>query len=435
MIEALKILNPLWYYNLKSKTPQEFYFPDYCQLSYKEKLLINVDATYETLSNLDSAYQAFKKGIIRIESSNKKDLGPSLSIKDQYHFVAKNFHRGWSVYFLIQRILLLKNPIKEIHAFISCISIKRNNIYLQVAEQDLKKTTFTTSPKVSIILPTLNRYEFLKDVLVDLSRQSIPPFEIIIVDQSNPKVENFYNSFMQLPLNIIYQDFKGQWTARNEAIKVSSGDYILFIDDDSRIDHDWIEQHLHCIYHFGSDISAGVSINNKSYRDTEKTFFHWAEEFDSGNAMVRRSVFSHVGLFDNSFDGFRMGDAEFGLRSYLAGLKSISNPFASRIHVPSNKGGMRYWGTRNSFKPISFLNSRPDPGVLYFFNRYFEKKYLCSFLLARIFLSYIPSTLKKTLLGSFIGLLLFIIFSPVWGLTLFLNWKKIRKFKPTIQIL
>jgi glycosyltransferase involved in cell wall biosynthesis len=433
MIEALKLLHPLWYFNVRSKSQKELYFPDYKQLTEEEKLLIKVDGTYESLNAADSGFQAFKKGIIKNDSSNKISYPSTGSIKDQYHFVARYFHKGWSLYFLIHRILKLQNPIKEIIAFTSSLSIKRNLLYDCIADQLPKKIVFTTNPKVSVILPTLNRYEHLKDLLVDLSRQSMPAFEVIIVDQSEPIDKKIYETFFYLPLKIIYQNFKGQWTARNEAIRASSGEFILLVDDDSRISSDWIEQHLQCLYHFRSDISAGVSFNKNLKSDKEKSFFHWAEEFDSGNAMVRRSVFTKIGLFDKAFDGYRMGDAEFGLRSYIAGLTSISNPLASRIHVPTNKGGMRYWGTRNSFKPISFWGSRPDPGVLYFFNRYFEKKYLCSFLLARIFLSYIPSTFKKKIGGIVIGLALFMIFSPFWTLTLFLNWSRVKKIKPNIE--
>src|SRR5690606_21009223 len=116
------------------------------------------------------------------------------------------------------------------------------------------------NPKISVIIPTLNRYKYLKDVMLDLEKQTYKNFEVIVVDQTEPFQEEFYKNWN---LNLIYwhQKEKALWKARNEAIEKATGEYILLYDDDSLIDADWIYEHLKCLDFFKADISSGVSLS------------------------------------------------------------------------------------------------------------------------------------------------------------------------------
>lgn len=431
MVEALKYLDPLWYFNLKSEKKAGFYFPDYRKLSPEEKLLIDFDPHYKALSLQDAAFQALKRGMLSTYPSASLDPSDAnnIPLSDHYRFVRKYYHSGWSLYFFFIRILMLKNPLKEIQAFIQTLPVQRASLYAKVSDQSPEEITLPEKPRISLILPTLNRYEHLKNILEDLSHQTIPASEIIVVDQSDPANKQLYDSFGNLPLTIIYQKEKGQWLARNEAVHNSTGDFILLTDDDSRVQPDWIEQHLKGLLFFKASISAGVSVPEGKMPGKDKTFFRMAEEFDSGNAMVRREVFKQTGLFDRAFDRRRMGDTEFGLRAHLAGLRSISNPLAKRNHVISHTGGMRYWGSKDAFKPIAFFGARPDPGVLYLYRKYFDKKYLFSFLLVRILLSYMPSQTGKNAAGYLAGFIFFILFSPVWIVRLLIGLRKARRME------
>ena len=149
----------------------------------------------------------------------------------------------------------------------------------------------------------------------------------------------FYDQF-NLTIIVKHQKEKLLWTARNNAVKLSDADYLLFFDDDSRVDPDWVEHHLKALDFFDVDISAGVSFstvggkNSASYK-----YFRWADQFDSGNALVKRKVFEQIGLFDLQYNKMRQGDGEFGYRAYQNGIRSISNPFASRVHLKVKDGG------------------------------------------------------------------------------------------------
>jgi hypothetical protein len=105
-----------------------------------------------------------------------------------------------------------------------------------------------------------------------------------------------------------------------------------------------------------------------------------------------------------------MGDGEFGLRVYLEGIKSISNPYASCIDVKAGTGGLREMGSWDAFRPSNFLAPRPIPSVLYYYRTYYGNGAARWALLRTIPLSIMPYQFKKNkpmlVLGLFLSILL-----------------------------
>lgn len=437
MFDALSYLDPLWYFNLKPAKKHWFYFPDLNKLEEEDKGLIAEDKGYKELCREDAIFQGLKKGIMTTDLSVAVDSLPSGETppEDNYRFVKKYYTKPWIFYYLFIRLLRLKNPFREIRGFFKALPVKREDLYATVSSKVPSGITVPRNARISVIVPTLNRYEYLKDFLHDLSVQTIPPSEVIVIDQSDRKDFPFYDDFRKLPLNLVFRNSKGQWLARNEAIAISTGDYILFGDDDSRVKPDWIEQHLKCLLFFDCGISAGVSVPAGSPAGKDKTFFRWADEFDSGNAMVRRTVFECTGLFDRAFDGIRMGDTEFGLRAYLSGITSVSNPLAGRIHMEASTGGLREYGSVHAFRPKNFWKPRSDKGLLYLYQKYFRAQHLVSLLAVRILLSYVPPKPGKHPAGYLAALFLFVVFSPLWIAQVCFQWKQARKLSSDIPSL
>ena len=152
----------------------------------------------------------------------------------------------WSYYFLLNRILKFKNPFDELIAFWNAIDTKRVNLYephFKHEDYDSYLSELVQSnPLISVIIPTYNRYENLVGVLSDLNSQNYKNFELLVVDQSEPFDKSVYEIF-QGKLILIKQVEKELWRARNNAIRKSKGNYLLFLDDDSKISPDWILQH------------------------------------------------------------------------------------------------------------------------------------------------------------------------------------------------
>jgi glycosyltransferase involved in cell wall biosynthesis len=280
--------------------------------------------------------------------------------------------------------------------------------------QDAEYSTFTSSleermPLVSVIIPTLNRYQWLYDGLKDLENQRYKNFEVIVVDQSQPFRAEFYKDW-DLSLRVWHQEEKALWRARNEAIQTAKGDYILMYDDDSRVDTDWIIQHLRALDFFKADISSGVSISAMGAKvPAHYAYFRWSDQLDTGNVLIKRSVFEKIGLFDRQFEKQRMGDGEFGLRAYLAGFKNVSNPYARRIHLKVGEGGLRQMGSWDGWRPKKLFAPRPIPSVLYLYRKYFGTVAAIKNIMTSVMVSLVPYRFK----GDARFILLIILFSPL----------------------
>lgn len=438
--KILKVLNPTWYFNLFPEDANSFstcYFnSSLMKIPEEFRDLVHEDNRYKTKAarDLDVGYQLWNKGVmlkaenISFDKLIHKEI-PAL--EDNYIFIRKFFKWHRVYYYLIVNIFSFKNPFSEVRAFLKTKDVRKVD-YINPHCEYIEYKNFSSSliksgPLVSIIIPTLNRYEYLKDVFDDLEKQDYKNFEVIIVDQTDNPDKNFYIK-SKLNLVLIFQEGKGQWLARNEAVRKAKGDYLLFFDDDSRVDADWISQHLKGLEYFKADISAGVSISRTG--DTvpaNYSFFRWADQFDSGNALVKREVFEKVGMFDRQFDRQRMGDGEFGLRAYLAGFKSISHPFAKRLHLKTGTGGLRQMGSWDAFRPKKFFSPRPLPSVLYLYRKYYPGEYVSNALVIGMLPSLIPYKWKGKKFLYPVSALLSIFILPVLLLQMSISWNRATK--------
>ena len=422
LFKFLKYISPTNYFNLERNNSTTI-FPEWDVLPKNIQEQIELNKAYSSLeiSKLDGAYQAVQKGYIGdVKTINFETPIP---IEDEYRFIRSYFNKLWVYYTFLLRLLTFHNPFKEFQAFFNTRKVNQINIftaYLKYPKWDnFNSKIVQQQPKVSVIIPTLNRYTYLKDVLNDLEKQDYTNFDVIVVDQSEPFQELFYKEF-SLKLRVIRQQEKALWLARNTAIKTSNAGFLLLFDDDSRVAADWITNHLKCIDFFNAEISSGTSISvvgakvPDSYR-----YFKLSEQIDTGNVLIKREVFKKIGLFDRQFEKQRMGDGEFGLRAYLVGFLNISNPTAERLHLKVETGGLRQMGSWDGFRPKKWFAPRPIPSVVYLFRNYFGNTLTRYALLKAVPPSLIPykykANVKMMLLGYVLSVLLFpLVLLQVW---------------------
>jgi glycosyltransferase involved in cell wall biosynthesis len=426
LFKFLKYLQPTNYFSLKNNAG-ETVFPDVNQLPFEIVNQLERDERFTSnlASEYDMSWQATQKGFI----ANTKDVITieSLPVIDNYIFIRKYFNKAWVFYVLFIRLVSFKNPFKEITAFFKSKNVTRSN-YLKSPIKHKEWDVFNSSlidnnPLVSIIIPTLNRYKYLKDVLEDLEKQDYNNFEVLVVDQSEPFREDFYQEF-KLNLKVSYQKEKALWLARNTAIQSSKGDYILLFDDDSRVESDWISEHLKCLDFFNADMSSGVSISKVGAKvPTNYSFFKESDQLDTGNVMIKRYVFEKIGLFDRQFEKQRMGDGEYGLRSYLYGFLNISNPYAMRLHLKVGSGGLREMGSWDAFRTKKLFAARPIPSVLYFFRRYYGNLNARWALLRNIPMSIMPYQFKTNKFMLILGIFVSILLLPIVIFQVLKSWR------------
>jgi glycosyltransferase involved in cell wall biosynthesis len=86
--------------------------------------------------------------------------------------------------------------------------------------------------KVSIVIPTYNRADLLVETLDSVLAQTVPPGEIIVVDDgSSDSTSERIRAFKE-PITYVYQENNGRSSARNRGLALASGDYVMFLDSD-----------------------------------------------------------------------------------------------------------------------------------------------------------------------------------------------------------
>ncbi len=97
--------------------------------------------------------------------------------------------------------------------------------------------------KVSVAIPTYNRKEKLRKLLLSLKKSTFKDFEIVVIDDaSNDGTDKMIREEFPYVKYIKHEKPTLVAKSRNDAIDVSRGEYIFFIDDDNIVEESTIEK-------------------------------------------------------------------------------------------------------------------------------------------------------------------------------------------------
>ena len=144
--------------------------------------------------------------------------------------------------------------------------------------------------KVSVIIPTYNRFKSLLNAVNSVINQTYQNIEIIIVNDCSTEKEYYEYNFGN-NINIIHltQNSKEKFGigsagyTRNEGIKQSSGQYIAFLDDDDSWFPEKLDLQINAMKQTGCKMSCTDGLighdiiynnqNNINYRKYNAEFF------------------------------------------------------------------------------------------------------------------------------------------------------------------
>jgi glycosyltransferase involved in cell wall biosynthesis len=422
IFKFLKYLQPTHYFQLLTDKDGSI-FPIIEHLPDNLRLILKEDKQFKNhlAMTYDQSWRAIHQGYINTTATYHHF--EDVTVDDNYVFIRKYFHKVWVWYVLLIRLISLKNPFKEVAGFWKSRKVNRIQIKpLNLADTQPKELSLVINALVSVVIPTLNRYDYLEAILKDFEQQTYTNFEVIVVDQSDNFQPDFYKPF-QLNIKVIRQEEKALWLARNTAIKEARGTIIALSEDDVRIEPDWLELHLRCLQQCKAKVSAGLFYKKETELTKITPYFRIAQQFATGNAVLYKEVFKKVGLFDRQFEKQRMGDGEFGMRLYLAGVKCIENPFAYCIDLKAQTGGLRDMGSWDAFRPTRWFSPRPIPSVLYYYRRYFGNKAARLALLKTVPFSLIPYQYKRNKPMLIAGLMLSLLMLPLVCFQVWKSWQ------------
>lgn len=102
----------------------------------------------------------------------------------------------------------------------------------------LHKAQIDFEPKVSIIIPVYNTDEYLRECLDSVVNQTLSEIEIICVDDgstdSSLKILKEYAE-KDKRINILQQNNSGAGRARNNGLRLATGEFLYFLDSDDYI--------------------------------------------------------------------------------------------------------------------------------------------------------------------------------------------------------
>lgn len=305
-----------------------------------------------------------------------------LSFEDELRFCFYRFGRFWSRYATIRAIVTGYVTIEKVARAWKVFREERVPQVPPLTHDRLTSVKHISikSARVSVLIPTLDRYSYLRTLLDQLRHQTIPAHEIIIVDQTSRERRDLLLAadFADLPLRLIYQDSPGQCSSRNTGLQVATGDYILFVDDDDEVPPSLVESHLKNLQTFCADVSSGVVDEVGIAPEAVTRMTRASDVFPTNNTLVRREVLRRSGLFDLAYNRGQRADGDLGMRIYLSGASMVLDSRISVLHHHAPTGGLRVHKAR----AITYASSRqritqrhvPTATDIYLTMRYFTPR-------------------------------------------------------------
>lgn len=228
-------------------------------------------------------------------------------------------------------------------------------------------------PFISVVVPTYRRFEPVLATVRDLLSQRYGQFEVIVADQNSEWPAEYRDERDRLRTHPTVRWLElnppAVVPARNEAVRQSRGDILVFVDDDVRItDPDFLTRHVSNYATPGITAVAGREMKPtdppselpppaeaaseiRSDRPPLETIIGFDRNtsrrveacvFSTCNCSVRRDAFLTVYGFDENYSGNSYGDdSDFALRLHAVGGRIIYDPTAALIHLSAPMGGLR----------------------------------------------------------------------------------------------
>lgn len=334
-----------------------------------------------------------------------------LPVKDQYVFFRKKFKPEHSMYMLLRKGIW--KP-KQVYSYCYAkIKFQKEPEVFSISAKPLQP--LIGRPTVSYIIPTMMRQEFTEQLLVDLSAQTYLPTQVVVVDATpeNERIENSYNKKYPFELIVKWQTSKGSCRARNEAIAMCIGEYIVFGDDDIRVPRNFIENHVRLLQTYHAGACNGWDVRAENQQQTLDDLYRLQKQhpisnkvgltsnFSNANSCVKKVYVDKLIGNDVNYDGGYGEDGDFGMSLSKIGVTVLFNPYSSNLHLKPPNGGYRWWGSQSRLLgkkrkkqpwelgvPVKWIHPVPSPTIMYsnfkHYNNQQRKEYKYKYLLYTI---------------------------------------------------
>ncbi|MGM0545189.1 MAG: glycosyltransferase family 2 protein [Bacteroidota bacterium] len=262
-------------------------------------------------------------------------------------------------------------------------------------------------PFFSIIIVSWNALHHLKKYFPSVAATEYPDFEIILADNASTDGSKQWirEHYPEVKIAEFDKNY-GYCGGNNRAVPYAKGDILLFLNNDVRVEPDWLHGLAMC-FNKSPEIAA---VQPKMLSDEQPDFFEYAgaaggfldqfgypfcrgrifdtverdeNQYDfptdilwaSGAALaIRKEQFKKVGPFDEDFE-FHMEEIDLCWRLWNMGYRVRYCPDSTIYHLgggslPMDSPRKVYYNYRNNLRMI-WKNSSTDTLPLRFWGRYF----------------------------------------------------------------
>jgi|GEM_PF-1109319 glycosyltransferase involved in cell wall biosynthesis/polysaccharide pyruvyl transferase WcaK-like protein len=311
--------------------------PHRLEVACKEMEKSKADIVYSSMLHFDDtgkkevipshpfSYERLKEGnfIYHPTMAYRRDVAMAcpynedLEMVEDYHLYLQAAEKGYKFHQVEEPLVMHRLHGEQIS---SVRSEEMAEIHRSLVDSVREKKEKVSDPLVSVIVPTYNRPDMLKEALTSVLSQTYQNFEVIVVNDAGDDVKDVIDS-LNKEGKIIYLQHKenrGLSAARNTGIKAAKGKYIAYLDDDDI----YYPNHLETLVNFleNSDYKA-------AYTDSYHAFQEWitdryvtvgkkvifSHDFDRQKLLIsnyipvlnvvhRKDIIEIAGLFDETLD-------------------------------------------------------------------------------------------------------------------------------------
>lgn len=213
----------------------------------------------------------------------------------------------------------------------------------------------TTLPSVSCILPTYNRCDVVERTLEHLLAVDYPSdrFEIIVADNSTdgtPEMVERVSRGARAPVRLCASQHRLPAIKRNEALRMSDADLVLFMNDDLWVTPSFLQEHAATHARHDEPVAV-VGFVEQSPQMPPTPFIQWYRPFaydeiadradrpvpyryfwSMNLSLPRREMIERDLVFHEDWAEIGHEDVELGWRWTQAGRQVIYNPRARGEH-------------------------------------------------------------------------------------------------------
>ena len=420
--EMINYIEPAWLYN---KDASNTIISSSFRLSVKASMvrsnvlqaLGGLPFGYESIemTGLALGYKIIKSGgVIRYHPKmvTQEEQQVIIPEQDEWLFLKQFFGKKWQYWVLLNKKGFWKNYFiwrrMQIIADISILPC------LHSSRVEVKGENLIT--KVSVLAPTLDRYSYLENELIQLEHQTVKSIEVLITDQTNNKKRKNIDVVKYPNITIQYfpQDKKGQCIAWNKLLQEATGEYVLFLGDDAdNIRPDFIEKLLDTAEKFNADIVASNVVELKMPNKSVNHHYYMSDTFPI--TLAKRETIINAGSMDMFFNKNIRADYDLALRCHENGALMIFDSSALIDHHRAPTGGLREHNARvlthKQSKQSVNKFVEPTASEIFLVKLHFDKKQYKNYIRIKFFNQLF---IRGSLLNKLARVSLFILKTPAF---------------------